>query len=85
MSGVTVLGEQYRHKARERFPRSSPLDLGQHRLGLREPERHRHGLVQIDSSGEFGLGLLWPPGLDIQLSLSRFMVIYLSRSIYRGL
>ena len=39
---VTILGEQSRNKARERFLRSALLHLRQRRLGLREPERHLH-------------------------------------------
>jgi hypothetical protein len=37
---------------------SSSFHLRQRRLGFWEPEGQRHGLVQIDRSGELGAGLL---------------------------
>jgi hypothetical protein len=64
--GVTVLGEKYRNKFRERFSGSSPLHLCQRRLGLWEPEGHVHGSIEVDSSGEFGAGLLPLVGGGIQ-------------------
>src|SRR5712692_6758753 len=66
MSSVTLLGEKSRNKARERFPRSAPLHLCQRRFGLWEPEGHLHGMVQIDSHGECGAGLLPLAGGGIQ-------------------
>ena len=41
------------------------LYLRQHRLGLRQPERHVHGTIQLDGGGQFGAGLLPPVDLGI--------------------
>src|SRR5215468_10380005 len=45
----TLLGEKSRNKARECFPRSSPLHLRQRRLRLRQPEGHVHTSVHFNS------------------------------------
>jgi hypothetical protein len=52
------LGEQARNEASERVPPSSPFPLCQRRLGIRQPERHRHGSIELDSPRERGAGLL---------------------------
>src|SRR5262249_35836353 len=64
--GAPVLGEKSLNKASQRFLRSALLYLGQRCLGLWEPEGHLHCLVQIDSCGELGAGLLPLAGLGIQ-------------------
>jgi hypothetical protein len=52
--------------------RSQALGVGdschlcQGRFGLRQPEGHLHGAVQVDGSGQGGAGLLMPTGLRIQ-------------------
>src|SRR5262245_10396526 len=58
MTLAPKLGETSRNKISERFPGLTPLYLCQRRFGFREPEGHVHGLVQIDSRGELGTGLL---------------------------
>src|SRR4030095_7562851 len=55
---ATVLGEKSRNKASERFLRSALLYLGQRRLGLRQPERHLHGAIEVDRGRQRGTGLL---------------------------
>ena len=42
----------------------STFHLRQCRLRLWEPERHRHGMVQIDSSGELSPSLLAGRGIQ---------------------
>jgi hypothetical protein len=68
MSGVTVLGETSRHKARERVPRSSTLYLRQRRLGLWEPEGHLHSTVHVDRRRQCGARLLLLAHRGIQCS-----------------
>src|SRR5262245_64604809 len=57
-SCATLLGEGSRTKARERVPRSSTLYLRQRRLGLRQPERHLHGSIEVDRRRQLDTGLL---------------------------
>ena len=60
------MGEALRNKARECFPRSSPLYLGQRRLGLGQPERHVHGPIHLDGRSQLGAGLLALAGGGIE-------------------
>jgi hypothetical protein len=46
-----------------------PLRLGQ-------PEGHVHGVEQLDSSGQFGAGLLRPSHLEMQLPEAEVAVGY---------
>ena len=57
-SAETLLGVKSRNKTSERFLRSSSCHLCQRRLGLRQPERHRHGSIALESAAQDGS--CWP-------------------------
>src|SRR2546426_2050900 len=63
--GETLLGEASHDETGWRCPRSSSFHLRQCRLDLRQPERDRHGSIELDSPRERGArtapaGRSWP-------------------------
>ena len=60
------LGGMSRNTAREHFLKSSPLDLGQRRLGFWEPKGHLHDPIEADRRRQLSTGLLLLAGRGIQ-------------------
>src|SRR5262245_42943663 len=66
LKAVPMLGGMSRNTAREHFLKSSPLDLGQRRLGFWEPKGHLHDPIEVDRRRQRSTGLLLLAGRGIQ-------------------